>query len=725
MGAAMPKLARVPANDSAPEEERAPRRRIRRIRRTRRLKHRYYAFLSYSHKDEELADWLHRELEAFRVPRVLAGRLTANGTIPKRLTPIFRDEQELAAADDLTDEIEAALGASQFLIVLCSPNAAKSRWTNTEIETFKRNHPDGCVLAAIGDGEPFASDIPGREDEECFPPALRFKFDRRGRLTNKRAEPLAADLREGGDGRRMGFLKLVAGMLGVGLDELVQRDTARRQRRLVYVVAASIAGMAVTSTLAVTAIQARDSARDQRREAEGLVAFMLGDLRGKLEPIGRLDALDGVGSRVLAYYSKQDTSELSDASLVQRSRALSLMGEVADLRGDLDGALRLYKEAAAGTAEAVRRDPQDPQRLFDHAQNVYYFGDLAMQRGQLGTAENAFREYKRLANAMVAIQPDDVRWRTEVRYADANLGRVFIKQRRFAEASTEFASALRMLEAVAAIDPKNAEYQGSLAEALAWLADAETSQGHLKNALELRTRQINLLARLRQHSPAVQLRQMLIPARQGRAHLRASAGDLDGGIADATAAVAEAESLIPTEPNNTKWLEFAASAKLSLAQLLIARRDFAHAANRIESGCGPVDRLMPRDPQVVTWRTLARRCRTVAAQLALASGDTAAAVANGQRAVEMAKLVSSGDRVADRIWLAAAYRVLGDAYRRANDRTQAQVAWNLALGSLPTGAIEKPVEIAERIEVLSRAGRAAEAKALADRMRGLGYRQMA
>ena len=69
--------------------------------------------------------------------------------------------------------------------------------------------------------------------------------------------------------------------------------------------------MAVTSRLAITAIQARDAARDQRREAEGLIGFMLGDLKDKLEPIGKLDALDGVGARVLAYYQKLDTSELS------------------------------------------------------------------------------------------------------------------------------------------------------------------------------------------------------------------------------------------------------------------------------------------------------------------------------------------------------------------------------------------------------------------------------
>src|SRR3569833_1318860 len=131
-----------------------------------RLRTRFYAFLSYSHKDSELADWLHRELERFRVPHALAGKLTTNGVVPRRLTPIFRDQHDLSAGGDLAEEIKAALAASQFLVVLCSPTAAKSRWTNAEIESFKRTRPEGCVLAAVAEGEPFTSEIAGREDEE-------------------------------------------------------------------------------------------------------------------------------------------------------------------------------------------------------------------------------------------------------------------------------------------------------------------------------------------------------------------------------------------------------------------------------------------------------------------------------------------------------------------------------------------------------------------------------
>ena len=74
-------------------------------------------------------------------------------------------------------------------------------------------------------------------------------------------------------------------------------------------------------------------------------------------------------------------------------------------RGDLPTALALYREAAAGTAEAVSRDPTDPQRLYDHAQNQFYLADIATQQGQMDRAERAFREYKRLADQMVALAP--------------------------------------------------------------------------------------------------------------------------------------------------------------------------------------------------------------------------------------------------------------------------------------------------------------------------------
>jgi tetratricopeptide (TPR) repeat protein len=714
----MAKLAQLPANDRAPEPDDAE------ARRRPRPRTRYYAFLSYSHKDEELAGWLHQELEEFRVPPALAGKLTANGVIPKRLTPIFRDQHELAAADDLGDEIEAALASSQFLIVLCSPDAARSRWTNAEIEAFKRTRPEGCVLAAIAAGEPFATEIPGREDEECFPPALRQKYDRRGRATGKRAEPLAADLRETGDGRRLGFLKLVAGMLGVGLDELVQRETTRRHRRLAWLAVVSLAGMAVTSTLALTAIQARDAARDQRREAEGLVAFMLGDLKDKLEPIGRLDALDGVGSRVLAYYSKQDTSQLSDAGLLQRSRALSLMGQVAYARGNMTGAVRLYRTAMAGTDEASRRDPNDAQRLFDHAQNVFWLAQIASEQGQLKPAEAGFREYKRLALRMVALGPDNMKWRMEAQYADADLGIVLYNQRRFAEAISQFAQALQTIRALSAADPGNRAYQVSTGQSLAWLADAMGANGRVDDAIRLREQEVALVQHLLGSDRSdVTYRQLLVPAQRSLGWMYGLTGRGDLALGNLQAAVATADQLSGIEPGNMVWRQWGFQARLTLARELLEEGRAADAEVQTNAACATVAQLLARSAAYPAWRGGARDCEMMRARLALDSHAADQAVSHAEKAVRAAQSVKSSDEDTDRFALAAAYLLLGDAQRASGDMASAALNWSNALSAARPNVAEKPTETANHAATLQRLGRLPEANALRDRLRLMGIRR--
>ena len=713
----MARLARLPALDRALGREAAD------VRRAPRLRTRYYAFLSYSHKDKQIAEWLHRELERFRVPHALAGKLTGNGVVPKRLAPIFRDQHDLAAGDDLAEEIEAALAASQFLIVLCSPTAAQSHWTNLEIESFKRTRPEGCVLAAVVAGEPFASDVPGRESEECFPPALRYKYDRRGHRTAKRADPLAADFRDAGEGKRLAFLKLVAGMLGVGLDELVQRETTRRHRHLAWLAAASLAGMAITSTLAFTAIQARDSARDQRREAEGLVEFMLGDLRTKLEPIGRLDALDGVGGRVLAYYSKQDTSQLSDGGLLQRSRALSLTAQVAYQRGNYDGATRLYEQALAGTAEAVRRNPDDPQRLYDHAQNVFWIGDLARQRGQIGQAEAAYREYKRLADRMVEIAPDNLKWRIEVLYANENLGIIAMKQRRFAQAARQFQTALGPMANVAAIDPNKTEYQQELVNLEGWFADAERAVGDFDAAIAARRRQVAFLEPLTGGNDTdVSLRTRLVPAHQGLGVLLTMRGDPEAGIAEYRAALAEANRLIAIESDNSLWKDVAGNVRLELARNLLAlgRRD--EAAQEAEAGCNIAAKLQVRDADVARWRALQTTCYAIKARLALAASNNAQALAFAERSLSSARSERSGDPVTDSYTVAAAYRLLGDVRKRSGNGEEAREAWSAGYAQLPQNVTESPMEMNERAELLRRLGRTAEADPVVARLSAIGFK---
>ena len=680
---------------------------------------RYCAFLSYGHRDAEMARWFHESLEKYQVPRSLVGRITANGPIPARLNPIFRDRHELAAAGDLGREIRDALATSRFLIVLCSPAAAASKWTGSEIDSFKKMRPDGCILAAIIDGEPFASELPGRESEECFPLALRHKYDKRGRPTKQRAEPIAADFREAGDGRRLGFLKIVAGMLGVGLDDLVQRETVRRQKRLRLIATASLAGMVVTSGLAVTAFQARNEARDQRREAEGLVGFMLGDLRKKLEPLGRLDTLDAVGAKALDYYEKQDKAALSDEALAQRSRALTLMGEIAQTRGDLDGALPRYREALASTTEQLRRDPNNPQRLFDQAQNVFWVGYIAWQRGHSEQGAAAFREYKRLALRMIALAPDDPKYRLESSYADSNLGTVLIEERRFGEAAAAFRSSLNANEALLASDPRNADYAQSMIESLAWLADALDGTGAIEDAIGQRERELALAAR---QAPSAAVKISVLVAHRALGRMLASRDQLGAGTEQLATATRMADALIATEPGNTKWLEIAAGSQFDHGELLLIGGQRDAAASAVRTGCDLTGRLIAKDKSVVSWNDgLARDCALARARLAWA-GQSAGEAATLARVAGRAPAAGGKTKLDAALTRSVAQTLLGDIAAASGDTVGAQGTWRAALAILPQAGAESPYVLSRRAILLRRLGDERGARALAARLEALGYR---
>jgi hypothetical protein len=152
----------------------------------------YRAFISYSHKDKAWADWLHRTLETYRVPSRLVGRQTAAGTVPRRLVPIFRDRDELPTASDLSQKVNEALAQSANLLVICSPRSAGSRWTNEEVLSFKRRGRSERIFCLIVDGEPNTTALRGRESEECFVEALRYRLSADGTLSSEPADPIAA-----------------------------------------------------------------------------------------------------------------------------------------------------------------------------------------------------------------------------------------------------------------------------------------------------------------------------------------------------------------------------------------------------------------------------------------------------------------------------------------------------------------------------------------------------
>jgi tetratricopeptide (TPR) repeat protein len=204
----------------------------------------YRAFVSYSHRDKVWGEWLHSALEDYRIDKNLVGRETAVGPVPATLRPVFRDREDFAAGHSLTEQTLAALAASKFLVVVCSLHAAQSKYVNEEILHFKAMAGGERVIAIIVDGEP------GDPARECLPAALRFKVGPDGALTGEPEEPIAADARRQGDGKRRALQKVIAGLLGVPFDDVRKREAIADSRRI-KIAAACVLVVAVLALFAV------------------------------------------------------------------------------------------------------------------------------------------------------------------------------------------------------------------------------------------------------------------------------------------------------------------------------------------------------------------------------------------------------------------------------------------------------------------------------------------
>ncbi|MFM1815460.1 MAG: hypothetical protein RLZ98_2155 [Pseudomonadota bacterium] len=191
---------------------------------------RYRAFLSYAHADVRWAKWLHARLEGYRIDRDLVGRETAVGRVPKTLRPIFRDREDFSGGHSLTDATIVALDGSAALVVLCSPVAATRPAVNEEVRLFRSRHPDRPVIPVIVEGATPAN----------FPPALRFELDADGSVSDRPVTILGPDLRDTADGRQLGLAKVVAGLTGLAVDDVRQRQLLADKRRI-YAVSGIVA----------------------------------------------------------------------------------------------------------------------------------------------------------------------------------------------------------------------------------------------------------------------------------------------------------------------------------------------------------------------------------------------------------------------------------------------------------------------------------------------------
>ena len=194
----------------------------------------YFAFISYNAKDTTWGKRLQKKLEHYRMPSTLCSE---HGWEKKPIKPVFFAPTDIQPGG-LSEELQERLKASQHLIVICSPNSAKSQWVGREIEFFHNLGRTKNIHFFIVEGSPHS----GNPETECFNPVV----DKLGL-----PEILGANINEkiyksAWLNKERAYVQLISKLLGVEFDAIWQRH---RRQIIKKAVAWSLGSIAVIAAI--------------------------------------------------------------------------------------------------------------------------------------------------------------------------------------------------------------------------------------------------------------------------------------------------------------------------------------------------------------------------------------------------------------------------------------------------------------------------------------------
>ncbi|WP_397533029.1 serine/threonine-protein kinase [Roseateles sp.] len=495
------------------------------------------------------------------------------------------------------------------------------------------------------------------------------------------------------------------------------------RRHRLAVGAGSAAMLAIAAGAGIAVWQAKE-AQEQRVQAEGLIEFMLGDLRKKLDPVGRLDVLDAVGEKALTYYSRQDLGRSDADALGRRARALHLMGEIAEKRGKMSEAEQRFQEAAETTAELLARDPKNTQRLFDHAQSSYWVGYAAWRQGKREVAQPRFEDYLRLAQALVQLEPGKAEWQMEVAHAEVNLGVLLLRSGNPTLSILAFDNARVIWTKLA---EGRIEARNQLGQTLGWLAEAQEALGQFDASIASLQAKMDLLAPDSQQDRRVQRLAAATQLALGR--LLLNAGRTDAAQAATAKAEAGFTSLLALDPDNLELMERLAFVRAQSAEAALSLQQDQQAQATLRALAPLLARLLEADASKPVWRLqlqgryLAARCQLAAQQTSPDATATRQALGAFLSNATAGSTADNSPEANTRWALALASLRLGDAWVARQPALARKHYEAVLLQLAPLGEQTGDLRVKSlRAHALLRLGRTQEARALAESLEASAYR---
>ena len=489
-----------------------------------------------------------------------------------------------------------------------------------------------------------------------------------------------------------------------------------------------VAFSAVMAVQARRLAHARAIAEARQEQAEELIGFMVGDLRTRLTPIGRLDLLDEVGRKALGYFAAVPESELSSEELLRRVQALQQLGEVRMDQGNLAAAGDAFRQSLALASGLAARDPSIGAWQVTLGASHFWVGNLLWQQGDFDGALAHFVPYLRITEGLVAAHPDSLSYRLELAQAHSNIGSVNEARGDLAGALQAYGASLAIKQGLVRRDSSNLDWRLDLAHTYNSMGVVQTKLGDLAGALRSHRAELAIKQVLVARDPGDTQRQRFLAI--GHAYLGnllVTMGDVEGGLAEARPARAIYASLVARDPTNAEWRRNLANGERNVGQALLERGDAAGSLRELDAGRERLERLLAASPTNRSVRrelalTELARARALTVERRLDEARVAASRAAGFMNETLVRLPND---VAARSVLADAYVALGEIARLSGRAADARSSWERALaivGVAPPSGGQTDL-LAVRATALLDLGRLDEARPPVATLTTRGYRR--
>ncbi len=474
------------------------------------------------------------------------------------------------------------------------------------------------------------------------------------------------------------------GLFGEDERDYLARSRARLRRhgRWRMAAAASILALAVIAGFAAVGYaRLARVAGDRERQSQHLASFMLGDLADQLRPIGKLDLLRSIGEQGLQLFGDGGTGGESAQEILQRAKALVVIGEVNSSRGQarLDVAVTALRQADRLLASLHGLDGLDAAQIYKtEGASAFWQGQIAFDAGDLATAMREMERYRQACEQWLKAAPADAHARKEFSFALNSLGSIAFKRGAWADAGRWFEAALAVKLALLAEHPLDPELLRAVANSRFWLALAAHVKGMPLQALALadatRAAQAALLA---QYPGEIARLHDLAVTEVRRAESLDALGRTAQALGAMDGALERLRQAARADTSNARWRDEILHAQ---ASLLLMRIDAGLPA---ASGLDELGQALEHGPAANSTPDLTRES---AARLATARAMLAAREQDWPRALALA--AEAGRRVQEIV-----------TYRHENWQGRELQA---RLGLLSLRALAALGDTARRIETCAR-----------------------